>query len=259
MADDGFAVSVMVTTIWARALALTGARVAIRTIDGPVRQLSALQSGDVDLVQQYNSALLGYLDHDSDAVGRSAVDAALADHLPNGLSVLDSTPAEDDVLLTVSAAVAARYRLHSISDLAPHLSVLTLLLPDDSSAKSFIRGLSDYYGLTFAHTKTTDFAGPRTIAAIASSPAAGLMDASQYQIDDNKFVALTDPEHLFLTENFIPLVGGAAITPAMKATLNAVSAKLSVSALRILRKKVAKGQGTYQDVADAWLASLGLK
>ena len=259
MADDGFAVSIMVTTIWSRALVGKGAKVGIRTVSEAADQVAALRGGQVDLVQQYNSALLNYLDRDSDAIGQSSVDAAIAAKLPPGLSVLKSTPAQDDVILTVSAATAAKYRLHSISDLAGHLSALTLLLPDDPSAKSFANGLSNYYGLTFAKTRTTDFAGAKTIAAIKSTPAVGLMAASQYQIDDNKFVALTDPEHLFLTENFIPLIGGSKITPAMKATLNTVSAKLTLAALRGLRKKVATGQGSYQDVADAWLASVGLK
>ncbi len=259
MADDGFAVSIMVTTIWARALVGTGVQVGIRTISAAADQVAALRSGQVDLVQQYNSALLTYLDHASEATGQSAVDTAIAAKLPTGLSVLASTPAEDDVVLTVSASTAAKYRLHSIADLAGHLASVTLLLPDDPSAKSFANGLANYYGLTFPTTKTTDFAGARTIAAIKSTPSVGLMAASQYQIDDDKFVALTDPEHLFLTENFIPLVGGHRITPAMKATLNAVSAKLTLSALRGLRKKVATGQGSYQEVADDWLASVGLK
>ncbi len=259
MANDGFAVSIMVTTIWSRALVDKGARVGIRTIAETADQVTALRNGAVDLVQEYNSALLNFLDQNSDAISQSAVDSAISAKLPTGLSVLKSTPAKDDVLLTVSAATAAKYRLHSISDLAGHVAALTLLLPDDSSAKSFTNGLSNYYGLTFASTKTTDFAGAKTIAAIRTTPSVGLMDASQYQIDDDKFVVLTDPEHLFLTENFIPLIGGTRITPAMKATLNAVSAKLSVAALRGLRKKVATGQGSYQEVADAWLASVGLK
>ena len=259
MANDGFAVSIMVTTVWARALVAKGANVAIRTIGETPDQIAALRSGAVDLVQEYNSGLLNYLDSSDDAIGQSAVDHDIATHLPAGLSILHSTPAKDDVQLTVSAATAAKYRLHSISDLSTHLAELTLLLPDDSSAKSFTNGLSSYYGLTFAHTRTTDFAGARTIAAIRTGPTVGLMDASQFQIDDNKFVVLTDPEHLFLTENFVPLIGGSRITPEMKATLNAVSAKLSVSTLRGLRKKVATGQGSFTEVADQWLASVGLR
>ncbi len=259
MADDGFAVSIMVTTLWSRALVGKGTRVGIRSISRTADQLAALRNGQVDLVQQYNSALLNFLDPNSDVIGQAAVDGAIAQKLPAGISALKSSPAKDDVLLTVSATTAARYRLHSISDLAGHLSALTLLLPDDPSAKSFANGLTNYYGLTFPNTQTTDFAGAKTIAALRSTPSVGFMDASQYQIDDDKFVALADPEHLFLTENFIPLIAGKHITTAMRATLDAVSARLTVSALRGMRKQVATGQGSYQEVADAWLASVGLK
>ncbi|MET3804885.1 osmoprotectant transport system substrate-binding protein [Nakamurella sp. UYEF19] len=249
----------MVTTLWARALVSKGVKVGIRTIDDTAGQVAALKAGQVDIVQAYNSGLLNYLDDNANAVRQSDVDAAIAAKLPAGLTVLQSTPARDDVQLVVSAATAAKYKLHSITDLAGHLSELTLLLTDDKSAKAFTNGLSNYYGLTFPTTKTTDFAGPKMIAAIKAGPSVGLMVASQYQIDDNRFVVLTDPQHLFLTENFIPLIGGKKITPAMRATLNAVSAKLTVAALRGLRKKVANGEGTFTEVADAWLASVGLR
>ena len=52
MADDGFPVSVMVTTVWCRALVTKGVKVGIRTIEKSADQLSALRSGQVDMVQQ---------------------------------------------------------------------------------------------------------------------------------------------------------------------------------------------------------------
>ena len=258
LANDGYGVSIMVSTLWARALVAKGNKVGIRTIEDTAAQLAALKSGQVDLVAQYNSGLLGYLDHSADELTRADVDAAITDHLPTGLEVLGSTVARDDVQLVVSAATAGKYRLHSISDLSDHLADLTLLLPDDSSAKSFSTGLSNYYGLTFPTTKVTDFAGAKTIAGIKAGSAVGLMAASQYQIPDNKFVPLTDPEHLFLTENFIPVIGGKKITPAMRVVLNAVSAKLTQTDLWNLRRQVALRQGGYTDVADTWLKSKGL-
>jgi len=258
MADDGYPVSVMVTTIWARALVAKGVKVGIRTIGTTAIQVSALKSGQVDLVQQYNSGLLRYLDKESKAVSRAEVDAAIGRDAPTGLAALDSSPATDDAQLTASAATASKFGLHSISDLSGHLKDVTLLLPDDSTASTFTRQLSSYYGLTFPVTKRTDFAGTKTIAAIRSTAAVGLMVASQFQIDDNKFVALTDPEHFFSTENFIPLVS-KTVTPAMRSLLNAVSAKLTVHALRGLRKRVAQGGGSYPEVADDWLASVGMK
>ena len=161
--------------------------------------------------------------------------------------------------MTVGAATAVRFGLHSVSDLGAHLTDLALLLPDDDSAASLSSGLADYYGLTFATTATTDFAGPKTIAKLRSTASVGLMVASQYQIDDNKFVTLADPKHLFLTENFIPVIGGKRMTAAMKTVLNVVSARLTTETLRQLRKEVSTGQGSYADVADRWLASIGIR
>ena len=256
MADDGYAVSVIVTTVWARALTAKGFRVGIRTIDTQAAQVAALKSGQVDLAQQYNSELLTYLDKGNDAVTQSEVDSAIAKKLPTGLSALRSTPAKDDVALAVSAATAAKYKLHSISDLSDHVGDVTLLLPG-TDGTGFARGLTNYYGLTFATTKVADWGGTKTIAGIKSSSAVGPMAFSQWQIDTNKFVTLTDPEHLFYIENFIPLVG-RTITPAMRATLDATSAKLTQAALRGMRKQFSAG-GTPTEIADAWLASVGLK
>ncbi|SDP00913.1 osmoprotectant transport system substrate-binding protein [Nakamurella panacisegetis] len=254
-ADDGYAASVVVVTTWARALVAKGFRVGIRTIDQEATQVAALKAGQIDLALQYNTELLEYLDAASDAVTQADVDAAIATKLPTGLSVLRSTAAKDDGQLAVSAATAAQYKLHSISDLADHVGDITLLLPATNGTK-FARGLTDYYGLTFASTKVADWGGPKTIAAIKSSAAVGPMAASQWQIDANKFVTLTDPKHLFFTENFIPLVG-QTITPAMRITLNAVSAKLSIAAVRGMRQQLSAG-GEPSDIADAWLASVGL-
>ena len=249
----------MVTTVWSEALVAKGARVAIHTVDGTAAQLAALRSGQVDLVQEYNGDLLAYLDQNTDKVTPADVDASIAAHLPAGLRALRSTPARDDAQLTVSTATAAKFKLHSISDLAAHLTDITLLLPTGESATSFPKELADYYGIRFATTKTTDFAGPKTIAALQSTDSVGLMVASQYQLDDGKLTVLTDPQHLFVVENFVPVIGAGRITGDMAATLDAVSVRLTTAALRGMRKQVASGQGSYASVADAWLASVGLR
>ncbi len=258
LSNDGSGVGKQVTTIWARTLALEGASVGVRTIEGTADQIKALQAGQIDVAQTYNSGLLHYFDKKAEAYDQRDVDRLLIGKAPSGLEILNSTPAKDDLLLAVSTGTAAKFRLRTISDLGDHLEELTLLLPSTSSS-TFTDLLSNYYGLTFPVTKPADVGGPKTVAALASTASVGLMAASQYQIDDNNFVVLTDPEHLFLPENFVPLVAAKKLTPAMRTALNTVSAKLSVAALRDMRKKVAVGTGTYADVADEWLKSIGLK
>lgn len=258
LSNDGSGVGKQVTTIWARTLVLERASVGVRTIEGTADQIKALQAGQIDVAQTYNSGLLHYFDKKAEAYNQRDVDRLLIGKAPSGLEILNSTPAKDDLLLAVSTGTAAKFRLRTISDLGDHLEELTLLLPSTSSS-TFTDLLSNYYGLTFPVTKPADVGGPKTVAALASTASVGLMAASQYQIDDNNFVVLTDPEHLFLPENFVPLVAAKKLTPAMRTALNTVSAKLSVAALRDMRKKVAVGTGTYADVADEWLKSIGLK
>jgi len=258
LSNDGSGVGKQVTTIWARTLVLEGASVGVRTIEGTADQIKALQAGQIDVAQSSNSGLLHYFDKKAEAYNQRDVDRLLIGKAPSGLEILNSTPAKDDLLLAVSTGTAAKFRLRTIFDLGDHLEELTLLLPSTSSS-TFTDLLSNYYGLTFPVTKPADVGGPKTVAALASTASVGLMAASQYQIDDNNFVVLTDPEHLFLPEHFVPLVAAKKLTPAMRTTLNTVSAKLSVAALRDMRKKVAVGTGTYADIADEWLQSIGLK
>lgn len=258
LSNDGSGVGKQVTTIWACTLVLEGAVVGVRTIEGTAGQIKALQAGQVDVAQSYNSALLHYFDKNAEAYNQRDVDKLLIGKAPGGLEILNSTPAKDDLLLAVSTGTATKFGLRTISDLGDHLKELTLLLPSASSS-TFTDLLSNYYGLTFPVTKPADVGGPKTVTALTSTASVGLMAASQYQIDDNDFVVLADPEHLFLPENFVPLVAANKLTPAMRTALNTVSAKLSVAALRDLRKKVAVGKGTDAEVADEWLKSIGLK
>ena len=78
------------------------------------------------------------------------------------------------------------------------------------------------------------------------------------QIISDKLVPLADPKNLFAAQNVIPLVYKSALTPTISATLNAVDAKLTTSALLGLDVKVIADKQDYTTAARQWLQSAGL-
>ena len=68
---------------------------------------------------------------------------------------------------------------------------------------------------------------------------------------------LDDPKSLFGSDNVVPLVRTDK-ADAVKAALNAVSAKLDTSALADMVKQVVVDKKDASAVAKAWLASAGL-
>ena len=68
----------------------------------------------------------------------------------------------------------------------------------------------------------------------------------------------TDPKFNFAAQNVIPLVYKPALTSTISTTLNAVSAKLTTSALLALDVKVITDKENYTTAAQDWLQSVGL-
>jgi osmoprotectant transport system substrate-binding protein len=63
---------------------------------------------------------------------------------------------------------------------------------------------------------------------------------------------------MFAAQNIIPIVTTSKLTQTIKDTANAVSAKLDTATLAALVTKVQVNNQQPDDVAKAWLASVGL-
>ena len=222
-----------------------------------------VQKGAITIVPEYNSTLPSLTveaDPASTAKTTAAVDAALAAKLPSSLTVLNPAPAADSDSVTVTQATAAKYHLKSIADLAPYASQLVLGAPPEFKTRTDgIAGLKATYGLTFKSFDPLDESGPITLAALTSGKVqAADVFTTTPQITAYKLVVLTDPKNNFAAQNVIPLVYKPALTPTISATLNAVSAKLTTSALLGLDVKVITDKENYSTAAQDWLQSVGL-
>ncbi|MGH3253223.1 MAG: glycine betaine ABC transporter substrate-binding protein, partial [Trebonia sp.] len=115
------------------------------------------------------------------------------------------------------------------------------------------------YGLTFKGFDPLDESGPITLAALTSGKVqAADVFTTTPQIISDKLVSLADPKNLFAAQNVIPLVYKPALTPTISATLNAVDAKLTTSALLQMDNAVITDKANYTTVAQGFLQSIGM-
>jgi osmoprotectant transport system substrate-binding protein len=248
--------------VYALALQKAGVKVSTKLNIG-AREVyyPQVEKGAIDIIPEYNGTLLTVeADPKSTAKTTSEVDAALAAKLPSTLTVLNSAPAQDSDAITVTQATAAKYHLKSIADLSPVASQFVLGGPPEFKTRTDgIAGLKSTYGLTFKSFDPLDESGPITLAALTSGKVqAADVFTTTPQIITDKLVSLTDPKFNFAAQNVIPLVNKSALTPTITSTLNAVSAKLTTSALLGLDVKVITDKEDYTTAAQDWLTSVGL-
>jgi osmoprotectant transport system substrate-binding protein len=114
-----FPENVVIASIYAEALKAEGATITEKfNIGERAKYFPALESGDINLIPEYDGSILPYLDKTSTAVSTADVDKALAAKLPATLQALNSAPGQDSDAVVVTAATAAKYKLTTIEDLA---------------------------------------------------------------------------------------------------------------------------------------------
>jgi osmoprotectant transport system substrate-binding protein len=126
-------------------------------------------------------------------------------------------------------------------------------------------GLGTVYGVSFGQFEALDYAGSQPGTPV-DAPVQALED-KQVQAADvfttdpwikvDHLVSLADPENLFGVDNVVPLVYRPALTanPHLRATLNAVSVRLTQSALLTLDTEVIQQHVSVTTAARNWLAA----
>lgn len=220
-----------------------------------------ITKGAISIIPEYNGTLLSVaVDPKNTAKSTTDVDTALAAKLPSSLTVLNAASAQDSDSITVTAATAAKYHLKTIADLKPYESQLVLGGPPEFKTRvDGISGLKSTYGLTFKSFVPLDESGPITLSALTGGKVqAADVFTTTPQIITDKLVPLTDPKFNFAAQNVIPLVYKPALTPTISSVLNAISAKLTTSALLQMDAAVITQHANYSTVAAAFLKAEGL-
>jgi osmoprotectant transport system substrate-binding protein len=114
-----FQENVILANIYAQALQAQGATVSTQlNIGSRETYMPGLEDGSIDLIPEYSGVLLQYFDPEATAVSSEDVYAALPEALPENLTVLEQSEAEDKDAIVVTRETAEEFGLTSIADLA---------------------------------------------------------------------------------------------------------------------------------------------
>ena len=185
--------------------------------------------------------------------------AELKTKVPEGLSILTPSPAEDKDTVTVTRATADKYKLKTISDLKPYAGEIVVGGPPEWKTRvQGMVGLRDVYGLNFKDFVTLDAGGTLTMTALTNGQIqAGDIFSTDPGIVTNNLVPLEDDKNLFAAENVVPVIKTAKETDTITKTLDAVSAKLTTDDLIKMNAEAATG-ANLADIAKKWLAGAGI-
>ena len=252
----------IIAEIYAQGLEAKGVKVTNKlNIGAREIYIPALEKGTIDLLPEYSGNLLSYLDPKATATSEADIEDALDDALPDNLTVLDASKAEDKDSLNVTSEFASKNSLKTIADLK-NVKGLTLGANPEFKERAYgIPGLEKVYGITgIKFVPISDGGGPKTLKSLLD----GDIDVADIysttpSILANKLVTLEDPENLIAAQQVIPLINDDKATDAVEKVLDAISAQLTTSDLLDLNSK---NQGSDKTapatLAKQWLTDKGL-
>jgi len=219
-----------------------------------------VKSGAIQVFPEYNGALLAHIDQENPASTTQEVDAALRQKLPPELEVLTPSQAEDKDSLVVTKATADKYKLTKIDDLRSVAGELIVGGPPEfKTRQQGLVGLEKVYGLKFKQFKSLDTAGPITVSNLQKDQVqAADLFSTDPAIQKNGFVALQDTKNVFGAQNVLPLVYKSKVNDTVRATLNAVSAKLTTAGLLEMNTEMSEKKTDPETVAKDWLTKNGI-
>jgi osmoprotectant transport system substrate-binding protein len=241
--------------IYAQALEAKGMTVTRQfNIGSRETYLKAITGGEVDVLAEYTGSLLNYYDKNAKVVQPDEVYSALQKVVPQGLTVLDKSAAEDKNSLAVTKDTASQWSLKAIPDLAAHQAELSIGAPPEfKTRQQGLVGLKSVYNITPKEFRPLQ--SQATVEALKNGQVkAANIFSTDPSIAANGFVVLDDPQSLFGSDNVVPLVRTDK-ADSVKEALNAVSAKLDTPALADMVKQVVVDKKDANEVAKTWLAS----
>lgn len=225
--------------------------------------LAALQDGSIDLLPEYNGALLSALlkgGAPEGVTGSEEVYEALQDTMPEGIITLPQSEAQDKDTLAVTQETADKYSLTTIEDLAPVAGELSVAAgPEWAERYQGLAGLTELYGVTFGEFKPLDAGGPLTLDALLSGQVqVANIFSTDSAISTEGLVVLEDTKNLYLSENILPIIREAKATDEVIAALNAVSEALTTDNLTEYLAMVQVDKQASSTVATAFLTEYGI-
>ena len=217
--------------------------------------IPALEGGEVDVFPEYTGNLLQYFSPETTATLPDEVYAELQEAVPDGLTVLEQSPATDQDSYNVTRQFSEENGVTSLADLADVTVPLTLGGNAELEERPYgPSGLADVYGAEVAFSAT----GDTTVDALVEGTVniANVYSADP-RIASEDLVTLEDPEGLFLASNVVPIVS-EDVAGDVEEVLNAVNAELTPEGLAALNALSVDEEQSSDKIATDWLTEKGL-
>ena len=221
--------------------------------------LPEIESGEIDLFPEYSGPVLQYWEPDTEARLPEDVFAALEKAAPEGLNVLEQSPATDQDSYVVTRELADEWSLSTVADLEKVTDPLTLGANSEAENRpNGPKGLEETYGVEVGFAPIEDGGGPLTVKALRDGDVQlAIIYTADPSIESNNLVSLEDTKGLFLSSNVVPLASDKVDEQATE-IINEISAAMSPEDLVSLNNRSVTEQLPAADIAQDWLEEKGL-
>ncbi|MER6425225.1 ABC transporter substrate-binding protein [Streptomyces sp. NPDC001137] len=247
--------------LYAAVLRQAGVKVKVRPNLG-TREIviPALKSGDIDLLPEYQGALLNYLAPKDDSAEPGTMQNALTLAMPSGLQVLPYGQAADSDCFVVTRETARKYGLTTLADLAKQNGKLVIgAAPEVKKRRVGAIGLKDVYGVEFKEFKSLDSDGPLVKGALKKGDVdVANLFTTDTDIAAHGWVVLTDPKNLIPSQHIVPLIADRKADDKVRKALARLGNVLTTAQLTQLNSQVDNDKKDPEDVADAYAKQHGL-
>ncbi|MFF4804840.1 ABC transporter substrate-binding protein [Streptomyces sp. NPDC001351] len=247
--------------LYAAVLQQAGVKVKVRPNLG-TREIviPALKSGDIDLLPEYQGALLNYLAPKDDSAEPGTMQNALTLAMPSGLQVLPYGQAADSDCFVVTRQTARKYGLASLADLAKQNGKLVIgAAPEVKKRRVGAIGLKDVYGVEFKEFKSLDSDGPLVKGALKKGDVdVANLFTTDTDIAANDWVVLSDPKNLIPSQHIVPLIADRKADDKVRKALARLGNVLTTAQLTQLNSQVDNDKKDPEDVANAYAKQHGL-
>lgn len=216
--------------------------------------LPDIKSGAIDLFPEYNGPLLLALDPAATATRPDEVTTALEAALPDGLRLLEVSPATDQDSYVITREFADKWGITTIEDLAKVTDPIVFGANSEAESRpNGPKGLKDTYGVDVTFTPIEDSGGPLTVKALKDGDIqVGLIYTADPSIKKNDLVTLEDTKGLFLASAVVPVASDDVSDDAAK-VIDDISAAMTPEDLIALNERSVEEKLPAATIAKDWL------
>jgi osmoprotectant transport system substrate-binding protein len=257
-----FPENVILGEVYAKALERAGFKVERKLNIGAREVLfDQIKNCTLNVVPEYNQALLAFVSPQTKATGTKEVDEALSKALPDNLKILKSSAAQDNNAVAVSAETATKNNIKTLDDLARVAPQWTFGGPTEwESRPDGYVGLKNNYGINFKEYKVLDYSGPITISGLDKGDIqAGLLFSTTPQIKSSGYKVLEDPKNTLGVNNITPLLCTKAVPDKAQSVLDSISTSLTTEDLTAMNASYVIDKQDAADVAETWVKDHDIK